>query len=138
MDRRLFLAAAGAAIAASPAMAANGIRYKRGLVEAELAAGNTVFLDFYADWCSTCRVQGVRIRNLMRANPAYEENITFIQIDWDRHARARISKELRIPRRSTLVALKGDAEIGRLIAVTAEEPIKRLMDEALAAATAGA
>ena len=43
-------------------------------------------------------------------------------------------KELNIPRRSTLVVLKGDKELGRVVAETGRDKIKALMDTALAAA----
>jgi len=136
MDRRTFVISMAALAAAGPAFAANGTAYKKGLVEKELAAGNTVFLDFYTEWCTTCRVQGTKIRKLMKANPAYEANITFIKVDWDRHSASTLARRLNIPRRSTLVALKGDQELGRIVAGTRDKDIKALMDKALAAATA--
>ena len=136
MDRRIFLASSIALIAASPALAANGKAYRKGLVEAELAAGKTVFVDFYTDWCSTCRAQGTKIRKLMAANPAYEANISFIKVDWDLHSGSALASRLNIPRRSTLVVLKGDQELGRIVASTSTDKIKALMDTALAAAVA--
>ena len=136
MDRRIFLASSIALIAASPALAANGKAYRKGLVEAELAAGKTVFVDFYTDWCSTCRAQGTKIRKLMAANPAYEANISFIKVDWDLHSGSALASRLNIPRRSTLVVLKGDQELGRIVASTSTDKIKALMDKALAAAVA--
>lgn len=136
MDRRTFIASATAVLFSGPALAANGQRYKKGLVEQELAAGKTVFLDFYTDWCSTCRVQGSKIRKLMQANPAYEANVSFIKIDFDKHGNSSLANRLNIPRRSTLVVLKGDQELGRIVAGTRDKDIKALMDTALAAATA--
>lgn len=136
MDRRTFLASSAAFIAAGPALAANGKTYKKGLVEAELAAGKTVFVDFYTDWCSTCRAQGSKIRKLMASNPAYEANISFIKVDWDQHSSSTLARRLNIPRRSTLVVLKGDRELGRIVASTSSDKIKALMDTALAAAVA--
>ena len=136
MDRRTFLASSAAVLAAGPVFAANGIRYKKGLVEKELAAGNTVFLDFYTEWCSTCRVQGSKIRKLLKANPAYEANVTFIKIDFDKHGNSSLANRLDIPRRSTLVVLKGNQELGRIVAGTRDKDIKALMDTALSAATA--
>ena len=136
MDRRTFILSLAALLAAGPALAANGKTYKKGLVESELAAGKTVFVDFYTDWCSTCRAQGTKIRKLMAENPAYEANISFIKVDWDQHAGSQLVKKLNIPRRSTLVALKGDQELGRIVASTNSDKIKALMDAALAAATA--
>lgn len=134
MDRRTFIASAAAIAAAGPAIAQKN--YSTGLVEKELAAGNTVFLDFAADWCTTCRAQAAKIRKLKSENKAYEANITFIRVDWDRHGNGKLANRLNIPRRSTLVVLKGDRELGRLVASTRTEKIKELMDTALAAATA--
>ena len=139
MKRRDFLVTASAAstVALMPnlANAFVGADYKPGLVSKELAAGNTVFLDFFTHWCTTCAAQE-RVINALRAeNPAYDESISFINIDWDKYRGADITKELNIPRRSTLVALRGDAEIGRIIAGTSRRDIQALMDKALAAAT---
>lgn len=135
MHRRAFLAAATTLIAA-PAIAANGQRYRFRLVKKELAEGKTVFIDFYTDWCTTCRSQGRTIANLLAENPAYEQNITFIKVDWDEHAQSQLAVRLNIPRRATLVALKGDQEIGRIVASTRKAEIKALLDAALAAAVA--
>ena len=133
MDRRLFILTAAATVLATPALAAK--TYKKGLVGKELAAGNTVFLDFYADWCTTCRSQEATIRKLKKANPDYEANITFIKVDWDLHSNSQLAKQLNIPRRSTLVVLKGNKELGRIVAGTSKKDIQALMDTALAAAT---
>lgn len=135
MDRRTFLVtAAAAATVAMPALAQKP--YAPGLVEKELAAGKTVFVGFSADWCSTCRAQESKLRKLKAENPAYEANITFIRADWDRHGNGKLANRLNIPRRSTLVVLKGDQELGRIVASTRTEKIKELLDTALAAATA--
>ncbi len=136
MDRRTFIAA-GAALAIVPRAAlAAPKEYKNGLVTNHLKAGDTVFLDFKASWCSTCRAQEDVLKKLKAANPAYEKNITFINVDWDEHGKSELTKSLRIPRRSTLVVLKGDQELGRIIAQTDTATIKALMDTALGAATA--
>ena len=133
MNRRTFLLTS-VALAASPAFAA--IDYTPGLVEAELAAGKTVFLDFKADWCSTCARQERVINALRSENPAYDENIVFINVDWDVYRSADITKQLGIPRRSTLVVLKGEEELGRIVAGTSQSAIQGLMDTALTAALA--
>lgn len=138
MDRRSFLALAGSLALlplARPAMAAP-MNYKPGLVTEKLKAGETVFLDFKADWCGTCRAQERVLDALKSENPAYEQAITFINVDWDTYGKSDLAKSLKIPRRSTLVVLKGNQELGRIVADTSKGSIKSLMDTALTAASA--
>jgi thioredoxin 1 len=136
MNRRDFLSLT-AAVSLVPALArAGAMDYSRGLVEQALANGETVFLDFKASWCSTCAAQERVIKALKAENPAYDENITFINVDWDKYGKSKLSRSLRIPRRSTLVVLKGEDELGRIVAGTSKADIKALMDTALDAATA--
>ncbi|MCG7573038.1 thioredoxin family protein [Phaeobacter sp. CNT1-3] len=138
MKRRDFIALGAAGLATAvlaPAAQAAALNYSEGLVKKHLAAGDTVFLDFKASWCSTCAAQERVIKALMADNPAYSEKIVFIDVDWDQFGRSDLVKELRIPRRSTLVALKGDEELGRIIAQTSRSVIKDLMDKALTAAS---
>ena len=108
------------------------IDYAPGMVTDRLAAGETVLADFSAEWCSTCRAQERVITALRAANPAYDAAMTFVKIDWDAHGTGALSQSLRIPRRSTLVLLRGEQELGRLVAVTAEPEIRALLDRGLA------
>ena len=136
MYRRTFLATSAAFLSAGPALAGVGKAFKPGLVKNQLAAGKTVFLDFYTDWCSTCRSQERTINALKAANPDYEANISFVAVDWDVYSTSKLSRRLKIPRRSTLVVLRGKEELGRIVAGTSKRDIKALMDTALAAAVA--
>lgn len=136
MKRRSFLMSATAATLAPICAQAAGWPYETGLVKKALADGETVFLDFTASWCGTCKSQGRTIEALKAENPAYEQSVTFIDVDWDMFKGAAITKKLKIPRRSTLVVLKGDKELGRIVAGTGRKQIKELMDTALKAATA--
>ncbi len=135
MHRRTFLTAAAATLVA-PFAARAATEYTPGLVKQHLAKGDTVFLDFKAKWCGTCAAQERVINALLDENPAYGDAITFINVDWDQHRKAELTKSLKIPRRSTLVVLKGDQELGRIVAGTSKSQIKALMDTALNAATA--
>ena len=135
MNRRDFLIATAAVTLAMPLAAQAAARdYAPDLLAAELAAGKTVFLDFRASWCSTCAAQGRVIEALLQENPAYARAISFINVDWDRWGDGDLVKALNIPRRSTLVVLKGKAELGRVVAQTGKAEIKALLDLALAAA----
>lgn len=139
MNRRDFmlLSASVSLLPALTPVAAHAalLDYTPGLVEERLAAGDTVFLDFKASWCSTCAAQERVLEALKAANPAYDAAITFINVDWDQYAEDALTLRLNIPRRSTLVVLKGEAELGRIVAGTATDEIQALMDVALAAAT---
>ena len=135
MDRRKFIVSA-TALAASPVFAGSGTEYTPGLVEQELAAGKTVFVDFYTDWCTTCRAQQNAISALKKENPSYAETISFVSVDWDKYGTSKLAKSLKIPRRSTLVVLKGDKELGRIVAGTSKSKIQALMDKALSASVA--
>lgn len=117
----------GAALAQSGPM----IDYVPGLPEARLAAGETVLLDFSATWCSTCRAQGRAIEALRAANPAYDAAITFIRVDWDTYGQSDFALLLGVPRRSTLILLRGEDELGRIVAGTRQADIQALLDRAL-------
>jgi len=139
MQRRAFIAtgtAAAAALLLPRATAAAPLDYSPGLVRDRLAAGETLFLDFKASWCTTCKAQERVLTRLKAENPDYEQHITFVNVDWDTYRKATFTARLDIPRRSTLVVLKGSEEVGRLVAETREDPIRELLDAALAAATA--
>lgn len=136
MKRRDFLALSAATLTLPQAALASAIDYTPGLVDQRLDAGETVFLDFKASWCGTCKAQEKVINTLKSENPAYEANVTFINIDWDTYSKADLTRRLQIPRRSTLVVLRGDQELGRVVADTSRDGIKSLMDTALKAAMA--
>lgn len=138
MKRREFIAlSAVAAMTPGAIWAGDTLKYRPGLVRERLAAGETVFVDFAASWCTTCRTQERVIGQLRATNPAYDAAITFVNVDWDEYGRERLARELNIPRRSTLVVMKGDEVLGRVVARTSQADIQALMDIALEASAAG-
>ena len=136
MKRRDFLIAAGATTLIPFAVQAETLLYTEGLVRERLFAGETVFVDFKADWCTTCRAQERVINSIKADDASYDDAITFIDVDWEEFGRSQLSRDLNIPRRSTLVVLKGDQELGRIVAGTSRADIQDLMDVALNAAAA--
>ena len=132
MKRRAVLAAAAAlAFAPAFALAAEFVEYKPGVVASALDEGKTVFIDYSASWCGTCRSQGRVINGLRAANPAYDDAMTFVKVDWDTYKNADIRMFHDIPRRSTLIVLRGEDELGRIFAGTSETEIKALLDTGL-------
>jgi thioredoxin 1 len=135
MNRRELLAlSASLTLLPFASRAGDATRYSPGSAEAAMDAGKVVLLDFWASWCSTCAAQERVLSELKAENPAYEQKIAFFIVDWDEYGKAELSKALKIPRRSTLVALKGRTELGRIVAGTSKADIKALLDQALAAA----
>lgn len=132
MKRRQFiLAGAACAVAPLPAMAADTVTYTEGVIKQALAEGKTVFVDYTATWCSTCKRQERVINALRAADPKYDAAMTFVKVDWDDFSRADVTTSRGIPRRSTLIVLRGDEELGRIVAGTSEDAIKALMDSGL-------
>ncbi len=132
MKRRTFIAlAATAAMLPGMALAEGFVDYTPGLIQSELAAGKTVFVDYGAVWCSTCARQERVITALRAEEPAYDEAMTFIKVDWDTYARHEVTTSRGIPRRSTLLVLRGGEELGRIVAGTREDDIRALMDQGL-------
>ncbi|MEX0339793.1 MAG: thioredoxin, partial [Arenibacterium sp.] len=73
-----------------------------------------------------------RVINALRAaTPEYAAPMPFVKVDWDSSGTHPVTKNRRIPRRSTLLVLRGDEELGRLIAGTSQGQIKALMDKGL-------
>lgn len=133
IDRRTLLFTAGAAVTLPTISWASGmIDYTPGMVRERLAAGETVLVDFAAEWCSTCRRQERILEDLRAENPAYNDAISFVRVDWDQFGRGELASDLRVPRRSTLVLLRGDEELGRLVADTRRGAIADLLDLGLA------
>lgn len=64
------------------------------------------------------------------AKPEYAD-ITIIRADWDTHRKSAVTKELKIPRRSTLVMFNEGEEVARVIAQTSKDLIENLFKAAI-------
>ena len=129
MKKRTFIGAiAAVALAPLGAIAEGFTDYTPGIIQAALDEGKTVFVDYSATWCGTCKRQGRVIADLRAQNPAYDAAMTFVKVDWDTYKDHDVTLFHSIPRRSTLIVLRGDDELGRNVAGTAKADIKALMD----------
>lgn len=135
LKRRTLLALAAAALATPAAAMDSWIAYTPGAIQTALDQGKTVFVDYAADWCSTCQTQERTISALRAENPAYDDAMVFIRVDWDDYGSHEVATSRSIPRRSTLLVLHGDAELGRIVAGTSKSDIAALMNVGLNAAS---
>ena len=71
------------------------------------------------------------LQQLRVSHPQYNKSITFILIDWDTYKNSDVTTSRKIPRRSTMVLIKGGDEVGRLVAQTSEQKIKGLLHKAV-------
>jgi len=55
----------------------------------------------------------------------------FVKVDWDTYKNDDVTVFRSVPRRSTLIVLRGKDELGRVVAGTSEAQIKGLMDTGL-------
>jgi len=132
MNRRNFLITsaviAALPMAATAQMAPEGwLDYEPGLIQQLLNQGDTVFVDYSASWCSTCKAQERAITAIRSETNAYE-NMKYVRVDWDEYGRHAVTTSRKIPRRSTLLVLRGGDELGRIVAGTRKADIQALMD----------
>ena len=132
MNRRQMIAAALAtAVTPFGALAADFVDYAPGVIQTALEEGKTVLVDYSATWCSTCKRQARVINALRDVDPAYDAAMTFVKVDWDTYKNHDVTTVRGVPRRSTLILLRGEEELGRIVAGTSEEQIKGLLDKGL-------
>lgn len=85
--------------------------------------GKPVVLDISATWCPTCKAQKPIIDGLMK-QPAYKD-VTLMAIDFD-SAKPTL-KKFKVNMQSTLVAFKGEKEVGRSVGDTTPEGLEGLI-----------
>ena len=132
MNRRTFISVlTGLVLMSGMSFANESIVYTPGLIKERLSAGETLFVDYSATWCSTCKRQEKILNEIRKNNSFYDEKMTFVKIDWDTYKGHEVTSSRNIPRRSTLLVLRGDEEIGRNIAGTDPKEIEALMAKGL-------
>ncbi|WP_224703595.1 thioredoxin family protein [Devosia aquimaris] len=131
LDRRTVLALMAGLAATSalvpPAAALEIADYSQENLSKLQAWGKPYLLDFYASWCVTCAAQQRVLDDLTKAEAKYAA-IPIVRVDWDTYGNGELAKSLAIPRRSTLVLMRGTTELGRLVAETREDKIAALLD----------
>ena len=105
---------AALALAAAPLQAQPVRPFSLATLKAAQAAGKPVLVDAFAPWCPTCRAQAPTIDKLA-TDPVYK-NLVILRLDYDNQTAEK--KMLGINKQSTLIAYKGNKEVGRVLGIT--------------------
>lgn len=131
LNRRHFLRAltglAGASLLSLPASALEFIDFTGSELAGLEASGAPYVINFHASWCPTCAAQQ-RVLDALQDESAAYAGIKILRVDWDTYGNSDLARALAIPRRSTLVLMRGTTELGRLVAETRKERIASLLD----------
>tara|TARA_A100001015_G_C14532065_1_gene534538 strand:+ start:110 stop:508 length:399 start_codon:yes stop_codon:yes gene_type:complete len=100
-------------------------------IEAAMKDGRTIFVNWKSKWCGTCNIQTKVLDAILMDEPTIAEQVLFVSLDWDDYRNDKFTRQLNIPRRSTLVLFKGTEEIGRLVAAIKRSEIENLIRAAL-------
>lgn len=95
------------------------------LAEAQ-QAGKPVAVHFHADWCPTCKAQSTVLQQL-KAEPGLDLTVLVANYDTEKD----LKKRFNVRGQSTLVALHGNKETGRLIGETSAAAISATLKSAL-------
>lgn len=85
--------------------------------------GKPVVVDISATWCPTCKAQKPIVESLMK-QPAYKD-VTVLAVDFD--AEKPTLRRFKVSMQSTLVAFKGQKEVGRSTGDTTPEGLEGLI-----------
>lgn len=106
---------------------AGELPYEKAAFEKALAEGRPVIVDFYADWCPTCKAQKPHVQSLI--NEPRMKGVTLFIADFDKEK--DLKKALRVTQQSTFVVFKGGKEVGRSTGQTARADLAALFGKAL-------
>lgn len=128
MTRRTLLALLAAApFGLAPAQAADFFPYTPEALAAAQKAGKPILVEISAPWCPICKTQKPILAKL-GADPRFKDLQVF-DVDFDSQKPAL--KALNARMQSTLIAFKGETEVGRSIGETQLEWIEGLVEKAL-------
>jgi thioredoxin 1 len=128
---RCLLAAAAIAAATSlgsfPALAAEWKPFTQAALAEAQKEGKPILVDIFATWCPICRAQKPILEELT-AEPQYKD-LVVLQVDFD--AQKDDVRALGAQSQSTLIAYKGDKEVGRSVGSTNANSIAEMLKSTL-------
>lgn len=117
-----------AALALSaPAMAGEMQPFSPAGFEAAQKSGKPILVEVSAPWCPICKTQKLIIAKLS-ADPRFKDLQVF-DVDFD--SRKDVLRQFNARMQSTLIAFKGETEVGRSVGETQPEWIEGLVEKTL-------
>lgn len=128
-SRRAALALACLALAASlsPALAGEAMPFSAASFEAAQKSGKPILIEVSAPWCPICKTQKPILAKLA-AEPRFKD-LQIFDIDFD--SQKDLLRRLNVRMQSTLIAYKGETEMGRSVGETQPEWIEGLLEKTL-------
>ena len=127
MKFRFVLAALFSALLCAATAWAGEQPYDKTAFDKALAEGRPVIVDFFADWCPTCKAQKPHVQSLL--GEAKMKEVTLFIADYDKEK--DLKGRLRVTQQATFVVFKGGKEVGRSTGQTKKEDLAALFDKAL-------
>jgi thiol-disulfide isomerase/thioredoxin len=106
---------------------AGELPYEKAAFDKALAEGRPVIVDFFADWCPTCKAQKPHVQSLL-GEPKMKD-VTLFVADYDKEK--DLKKALRVTQQSTFVVFKGGKEVARSTGQTKKEDLAATFAKAL-------
>ena len=128
-SRRAALALACLALAASlsPALAGEAMPFSAASFEAAQRSGKPILIEVSAPWCPICKTQKPILAKLA-GEPRFKD-LQIFDIDFD--SQKELLRRLNVRMQSTLIAYKGETEVGRSVGETQPEWIEGLLEKTL-------
>lgn len=128
-SRRAALALACLALAASlsPALAGEAMPFSAASFEAAQKSGKPILIEVSAPWCPICKTQKPILAKLA-GEPRFKD-LQIFDIDFD--SQKELLRRLNVRMQSTLIAYKGETEVGRSVGETQPEWIEGLLEKTL-------
>ena len=128
-SRRAALALACLALAASlsPALAGETMPFSAASFEAAQKSGKPILIEVSAPWCPICKTQKPILAKLA-GEPRFKD-LQIFDVDFD--SQKELLRRLNVRMQSTLIAYKGETEMGRSVGETQPEWIEGLVEKTL-------
>lgn len=97
-------------------------KYDRAKFEAALIAGETIFLDFYASWCPTCRA------NEPIVDAVFDGNIDAVGFRVDYDNETELKKKYSVVSQSTYLILRNGEELDRYLGALTADKVSELLN----------